>query len=108
MFPGFGLVVYPEGTGSATAGQKEYFVEFQADGKSHQITIGRVGQITVEQARELANMIQAWAKLGEDLELLRKTAEQVIVTLVDCPYRNKIRFRKMVVLELTKLKAAES
>ncbi len=112
-FPGLGLVIYPEGPDSAaskhpTDGRKVFFVKFDVDGKTQEIPIGKVGEITVEQAREMAKMIIAWANLGEDVEILHKTASQVISALVDCPYKNKIRFREMVILELTKVKSDAS
>jgi hypothetical protein len=107
--PGFGLVVYPVGPTnandkSAADGRKVFFVEFQVKDKAQKITIGESSAITVEQARELAQMIVAWAGLGEDVDKLRETAKQVITALAECPYRNKIRFREMAVESFIKVK----
>lgn len=107
--PGFGLVVYPEGPDnlmdkSATDGRKVFFVECDVSGEAQRITIGESTAITVEQAREMAQMIAAWAGLGEDVDLLRETAKQVLDALVSCPFRNKIRFREMAVESFIKVK----
>ena len=49
-------------------------------------------------------MIIAWVELGEDVDTLREVAKQVVRELVDCPYRNKIRFREMVVESMINVK----
>jgi hypothetical protein len=106
--PGFGLIVYPVGPeNSATDGRKVFFVECTVGGKAQKITIGESTAITVEQAREMAQMIVAWAGLGEDVDKLRETAKQVIAALVECPYKNKIRFREMAVESFIKVKMLE-
>lgn len=108
-FPGFGVAVTPaspENTrdGAAVENRKMFFVELKVNEDTQRVTIGEYGAITIEQARELAKMIIAWVELGEDAGTLREVAKQVLRELVDCPYRNKIRFREMVVESLIAVK----
>ena len=108
-FPGFGITLAPASPGSAADNGteercKRFFVEVEVTGEAHRVSIGDYGAITIEQARELAKMIIAWVELGEDVDALREVANRVIHELVECPYRNKIRFREMVVESLIKVK----
>jgi integrase len=68
--PGFAAVVYPSGR-----------IHFRArystvDGRRRKVDVGRLGTVTVDEAREAARRILSQANLGEDVAAMRETARQ--------------------------------
>lgn len=65
--PGFGVRVNPTG--------KVWVVQYRVHGKSRRETIGRVGTVPIDQARDLAKASLARAQLGIDTHAEKREAE---------------------------------
>jgi len=67
---GFGLRVLPSGI-------KAYVVQYRIGARSHRLTLGRHSEVTVEQARELAQDALALVRKGTDPAKQRQQAREV-------------------------------
>ena len=71
--PGFGLMVLPTGA-------KSFVFQYRAAGRSHRATIGKVGALTPDQARAIAQDMARTVRLGGD-PLEDKAAARAALTV---------------------------
>ena len=77
VLPGFALLTLPTGT-------KSYVFQYRnIDGRARRITIAKVGALTPDQARTIAEGMSALVKAGGD-PLADKTAARTGLTLAVC------------------------
>lgn len=84
--PGFGLRV-------TSGGAKSFIVEKRINGKNKRITIGRYGNLTVEQARKEAMKLTGSVAKGEDPIAEKKASQAKSVTL-DQAFKDYLLTRK--------------
>ena len=58
------------------SGTKSYILFYRVGGKANEITLGRHGSITTDQARALAKNKAGEVALGTDVQAEKKTAQQ--------------------------------
>ncbi len=65
LMPAFGLRIYPTGA-------KSFVVSYWSKGRRRFFTLGRYGQMTVQQARDEAQQVFAQVRKGEDPSTSRR------------------------------------